>query len=114
MHGEKPISVLAVTQQLQKENNPKVDDEATIILTYKNAKVTIQASWNWPVGGKDMEVYGKTGVIYADNRNDLRVRIAKGYDEFQESKSRLEELRPPYSDSFAHLAAKEGRSVRME
>lgn len=105
MNGEKPIAVMAVTQQLQKENNPEVDDESTIILTYKNAKVTIQASWNWPIGRKDMEVYGKTGAIYADSRNDLRIRISKGYDGFQESKKRLDELSPPYNDPFTYFAA---------
>lgn len=105
MKGEKPLSVVAVTQQLQRENNPDVDDESTIILLYKNAKVTIQASWNWPIGRKDMEVYGRKGVIYADNRNDLRIRISEGYDGFQESKSRLDELPPPYHDPFTHFAA---------
>lgn len=46
LNGKKPIAVTAVTQQLQKENNPNVDDESTIILTYDHAKATIQASWN--------------------------------------------------------------------
>lgn len=105
MNGEKPLSVVAVTQQLQRENNPNVDDESTIILTYKNTKVTIQASWNWPIGRKDMEVYGRKGVIYADNRNDLRIRISEGYDGFLESKIRLDELPPPYNDPFTHFAA---------
>jgi predicted dehydrogenase len=105
MNGEKPLSVVAVTQQLQKENNPNVDDESTIILIYKNAKVTIQASWNWPIGRKDMEVYGKKGVIYADNRNELRIRISEGYDGFHESKKRLNERTSPHNDPFAFLAA---------
>lgn len=105
MHGEKPASVVAVTQQLQKENNPLVDDESTIILTYKNAKATIQASWNWPIGRKDMEVYGKKGVIYADNRNDLRVRMSEGYDGFYETKNKLTELPSPYNDPFTYLHA---------
>lgn len=105
MNGEKPLSVTAVTQQLQKENNPKVEDEATIILTYKNAKATIQASWNWPIGRKDMEVYGKMGVIYADNRNDLRIRMAEGYDGFHETQNALEERAAPYNDPFAYFAA---------
>ncbi len=105
MNGEKPLSVVAVTQQLQKENNPNVDDESTIILTYKNAKATIQASWNWPIGRKDMEVYGKNGVIYADNRNDLRIRISEGYDGYQASERRLVELPLPYNDPFAYFAA---------
>lgn len=105
LNGEKPLSVVAVTQQLQKENNPKVDDEATIILTYKNAKATIQASWNWPIGRKDMEVYGKTGVIYADNRDELRIRMAEGYDGYSETKSKLSERPSPYNDPFALFAA---------
>jgi predicted dehydrogenase len=113
MNGEKPLSVVAVTQQLQKENNPSVDDESTIILTYKNAKVTIQASWNWPIGRKDMEVYGKKGVIYADNRNELRVRISEGYDGFHESKRRLNERTSPHNDPFAFLAAVINKEISL-
>lgn len=74
-HGKRPLSVTAVTQQLQRENNPKVEDEATIILTYDSSTAIIQASWNWPIGRKDLEMYGLTGVLYSDNRNTLRVRI---------------------------------------
>ncbi len=105
MNGEKPLSVLAVTQQLQKENNPLVDDESTIVLTYQHAKVTIQASWNWPIGRKDMDVYGTDGVIHADNRNDLRVRMSEGYDGFSETRLRLDERPAPYHDPFAFFAA---------
>ena len=104
MNGKKPLSVTAITQQLQKENNPKVDDESTILLTYDNAKATIQASWNWPIGRKDMEVYGTTGVIYADNRNNLRLRIAEGYDGFKESFFQLKERPAPYNDPFSLFA----------
>jgi predicted dehydrogenase len=113
MNGEKPLSVVAVTQQLQKENNPNVDDESTIILTYKNAKATIQASWNWPIGRKDMEVYGQKGAIFTDNRSDLRIRIAEGYDGFHESKSRLDELPSPYNDPFAFLAAVINKEISL-
>jgi predicted dehydrogenase len=105
MNGERPLQVIGVTQQLQQENNPKVDDESTIILVYKNAKATIQASWNWPIGRKDMEVYGRKGVIYADNRNDLRKRMAVGYDGFIETSSKLNERPSPFHDPFAHFAA---------
>lgn len=104
MNGKKPVSVTAITQQLQKENNPKVDDESTILLTYDHAKATIQASWNWPIGRKDMEVYGTTGVIYADNRNNLRLRIAEGYDGFKESFFQLKERPAPYNDPFSLFA----------
>lgn len=103
--GERPIAVTAVTQQLQPENNPKVDDDATIILTYKTSQGIIEASWNWPMGRKDMEIYGLTGAIYADNRHDFRVRMAEGYDGFQETNEKLEEMPSPYDDPFSLLAA---------
>lgn len=105
MNGKIPVSVTAVTQQLQKENNPNVDDESTIILTYDNAKATIQASWNWPIGRKDMEVYGTTGAIYADNRKNLRMRIAEGYDGYKETTIKTEEQSSPYNDPFSFFAA---------
>lgn len=104
-NGKRPVSVTAVTQQLQAENNPNVDDEATILLTYDNSKTTIQASWNWPMGRKDMEVYGTTGAIFADNRNSLRVRMAEGYDGFRETSYKLPERSYPYNDPFVLLAA---------
>lgn len=105
MKGERPLRVIGVTQQLQQENNPKVDDESTILLVYENAKTTIQASWNWPIGRKDMEVYGRKGVIYADNRNDLRKRMAVGYDGFTETTHKLSERPAPFHDPFVHFAA---------
>ncbi len=105
MDGEKPDKVTAVTDQLQKENNPNVDDEAVIILTYSNSIAIIQPSWNWPIGRKDMEIYGLNGVVYADNRHDLRIRISEGYDGFSEESFALEERKPPYDDPFAFLAA---------
>ncbi|MEM6770161.1 MAG: Gfo/Idh/MocA family oxidoreductase [Bacteroidota bacterium] len=105
MDGEKPRYVTAVTQQLQPENNPKVDDDATIMLAYDRANATIQASWDWSIGRKDMEIYGLKGVAYADNRNDFRVRIAKGYDGFEEEASELPERQAPYDDPFALFAA---------
>ena len=105
MNGQKPNSVTAITAQQQPENNPKVDDEAIILLNYDKTVAVIQASWNWPIGRKDMEVYGLTGVIYADNRNDLRVRKAKGYDGFDEEKMTLSERKKPYNDPFVYFAA---------
>lgn len=114
LNGKRPITITAVTQQLQKENNPNVDDESTIILTYDHAKATIQASWNWPMGRKDMEVYGTTGAIYADNRNKLRMRIAEGYDGFKETSFKLEELPSPYNDPFSLFAAVIKKEITLD
>lgn len=105
MEGKRPITVTAVTQQQQPENNPKVDDDATILLKYDTANAVVQASWNWPIGRKDMEIYGLNGAIYADNRHDIRVRIAEGYDGYQEESYILEERLPPYDDPFSLFKA---------
>lgn len=105
MKGERPISVTAVTQQLNPADNPKVDDEATIILTYPHSQTIIEASWNWPIGRKDMEIYGLTGSIFSDNAKQLRLRIADGYDGFSEEKFELEERPKPFDDPFSVLMA---------
>ena len=74
MRGEEPVSVTAVTQQFKPGIYPKVDDEATIIVTYPTAQCIIQASWNWPFGRKDMEVYGETGYVIAENNTAMRLK----------------------------------------
>jgi predicted dehydrogenase len=71
MDGQKPISVTAVTQQLKPDIYPKVDDEASIILTYPTCQAIIQASWNWSYGRKDTEVYGTKGVLIANSKNKM-------------------------------------------
>ncbi|MEP1085173.1 MAG: Gfo/Idh/MocA family oxidoreductase [Algoriphagus sp.] len=103
--GKKPMSVTAVTQQLQPENNPKVDDEATIILAYDDSQGVIQASWNWPIGRKDMEIYGLTGAIYADNLFTVRVRNAEGYSGYDEETINLTYQNTPFEDPFTLFLA---------
>ena len=105
MDGRKPTAVTAVLQQQQPENNPKVDDEAIIILTYDKAVAVIEASWNWPIGRKDMEIYGQTGALYADNRRDLRIRMPKGYDGYTEERLSLDDRPAPYDDPYRFFAA---------
>ncbi|SFU16433.1 Predicted dehydrogenase [Algoriphagus locisalis] len=104
-NGKRPKSVTAVTQQLQPENNPKVDDEATIILNYEDSQAIIQASWNWPIGRKDMEIYGLTGAIYAENPTDVRVLNAEGYSGFEETEYKLEYQNTPFEDPFTLFLA---------
>jgi predicted dehydrogenase len=61
----------------------------------------IQASWNWPFGRKDFEVYGEKGYAIATGGEGLRVRLPG---------QRAEETRQPgvlpmaESDSISYLA----------
>lgn len=102
MQGEAPLTVTAVTQQLKPDIYPKVDDEATIILTYPQTQAIIQASWNWPVSRKDMEVYGQTGYVYAVDRYTLRLREN---EQASETTLSLPARSAPFDDPFAYLAA---------
>lgn len=74
MKGQQPLTVTAVTQQFKPDIYRNVDDEATIIVTYPGVQCIIQASWNWPYGRKDMEVYGDGGAIIVINSTTLRRR----------------------------------------
>jgi predicted dehydrogenase len=74
LKGQKPVSVTAVTRQFKPEIYPKVDDDATILVSYPGCMCIIQASWNWPFGRKDMEIYGEKGTVFALNKNEMRIR----------------------------------------
>ncbi|MEI9911975.1 MAG: Gfo/Idh/MocA family oxidoreductase [Bacteroidota bacterium] len=74
MKGETPETVTAVTQQIKPNLYPKVDDEATIIITYKKTQVIIEASWNWPFGRKDMELYGVTGYVFCKDGTNMLLK----------------------------------------
>ena len=102
LNGERPISVTAITQQLQPADYPKVDDEATIILTYAKAQGIVQASWNWPIARKDMEVYGEQGVVVAQDRNNLLMQLS---DTTAAQQKKLPERAYPLDDPFAFFKA---------
>ena len=102
MRGEAPLTVTAVTQQVKPAIYPHVDDEATIVLTYPRAQAILQASWNWPVGRKDMEVYGQRGYLIAPDRSTVRFRRD---EPSSEEERRLEPRPAPLGDPFAYLAA---------
>jgi predicted dehydrogenase len=75
--GQEPVSVTAITKQFKPEIYPKVDDDATIIVSYPNSICVIQASWNWPFGRKDMEIYGENGYIISQSNKEMRLKNQK-------------------------------------
>ena len=101
MHNQRPLSVLAVTQQIKPDIYPKVDDEGTIILTYPKTQTIIQASWNWPFARKDMEVYGQTGYVFTVDGTRMRIRLK---DEKSEHTAEATLADAPATDPFAYLA----------
>ena len=80
MNGKMPISVTAILKHIQPAAYPKVDDEATILLEYPDATGIIEASWNWPFGIKDFELFGTTGYLHATDGKTLIKRDKNTYD----------------------------------
>ena len=102
MDGQRPLTVTAVTQQIKPEIYPRVDDEATIVLSYPHAQAIIQASWNWPVDRKDMEVYGQTGYVITVKRDDIRGRRSQ---EDNEQQLAARAVPAPYDNELSYLRA---------
>jgi predicted dehydrogenase len=100
MDNRRPLKVTALTQTDKPGIYAHVDDEATVLLEYPKAQGIIQASWNWPVGRKDFEVYGATGYAIATGGDRLRVRLAGAPAE--ETRA-LPELKPQEADSISYL-----------
>ena len=48
LNGEASVSVSAFTKHLQPAVYPKVDDEADVLLNYRNQVAILQGSWTWP------------------------------------------------------------------
>jgi predicted dehydrogenase len=101
MDGRRPVAVTAVTQRFQPDVYRNVDDEATIVVEYPGAQGIIQASWNWPFDRKDMEIYGRTGQVFALRGDGLRVRMPGQ----QEAQSQAAPIPAPEDDFVHYLAA---------
>jgi predicted dehydrogenase len=102
LKGQKPEYVYAVLKQYKPAVYPKVDDDATIVLSYPSMEGIIHASWNWPFNRKDMHLYGTTGYIFSDDSQTIRYRLSEN------SVEKTEKLPPrdaPYDDPFIFFAA---------
>lgn len=76
MDGQRPESVFAESNHFKPEVYPKVEDEATIVLTYPRLQGIVQASWNLPFSERNLQIYGTTGYVFAPQMDLLRLRTA--------------------------------------
>jgi predicted dehydrogenase len=102
MDNQRPIAVTALLQTVKPQIYPHVDDQATVLVQYPKAQGVIQASWNWPFGRKDLEVYGQTGYAIATGGNTLHVRLP---NQAQEQLQDLSPLPDDEADSISYLKA---------
>ena len=75
----RPTRVYATSLKLKTEQHNKVDDDATMVLDYPDATVIVEASWDWPYGMDQVEVFGAKGSLLASH-DDLFYRSGSGGD----------------------------------
>jgi predicted dehydrogenase len=99
--NQKPVSVTAVTRQTKPDIYTKVDDDATVVISYPKAQVVIMASWSWPYGRDDIEIYGTAGSIKTLDGRTMFLRVG----DKREEKITAKPMEPLYSDSLSYLTA---------
>jgi predicted dehydrogenase len=71
----RPDTVYTTVQHLRPDLYPKVEDNATMVLSYKDAVGIFEGSWNLPRSFQDLEIYSHDGSVYLKNG---KVEIQKG------------------------------------
>jgi predicted dehydrogenase len=107
MEGRRPVAVTAIAQKFQPAAYSKVEDESTIILEYPEAQGIIQASWNWPIGRKDMEIYGERGALVVPDGRHLQLATSTA----KEREMEVPLLKGAEEDQLAYLAAVVRRQI---
>jgi len=110
MGGAEPLTVTAVTLRIKPKVYARVDDDATIVLTYPSAQAILEPSWNWTYGRKDMEVYGTVGTVHALDGKTMRVRTGTNGEERTVTP---DPLVAPVDEPFDYLAAVVRGDVRV-
>ncbi|MGJ8636748.1 MAG: Gfo/Idh/MocA family protein [Phycisphaerales bacterium] len=93
MDNQMPDTVTAITRQLKPEIYPEVDDDATIVLGYKDSVAVIQASWAWTHDNKDMDLFTPGASYHAQKWDSLAVRDPDGAMKKRDVFSRSDEQR---------------------
>lgn len=73
----RPQTVFANAIQLRPEEFGKAEDNATLVLTYKDGVGLFEGSWDLPRSFQDLEVFGRKGSLYMTSRE---VELRQGRD----------------------------------
>ncbi len=93
----RPETVYARVDHLQPERFPKVEDNATIVLGYKNGAGIFEGSWDLPRGFQDLEVFGRSASLKMVNG---KVEFRKGRNT---EESPIEKLPPERADPLTYM-----------
>jgi predicted dehydrogenase len=73
----RPETVFAQVNHLRPETFPKVEDNSTMILHYKNGVGIFEGSWDLPRSFQDLEIFGLKGSLYM-TRDGVELRQGRG------------------------------------
>lgn len=96
----KPETVYAHANHLRPEIFPKVEDNADLILGYKNGVGIFEASWDLPRSYQDLEIFSVKGSVYMEQKS---VTVQKGRDKRTLD---LTPLPPEESEPVAYMASR--------
>jgi predicted dehydrogenase len=97
----RPDSVYAETNQLRPETFPKVEDNSSMTLKYKNGVGIFEGSWDLPRSFQDLEVFGREGSISMQNG---KVELRKGNRRGSDAQNvAIEPLSPERSEPVAYM-----------
>jgi predicted dehydrogenase len=97
----RPETVYAHVNHLRPAEFPKVEDNADLVLGYKNAVGIFEASWDLPRSYQDLEVMGRKGSVYM-KKGSVEEQIGK-----QAKTSRaLTSLPPDESEPVAYMVSR--------
>jgi len=98
-----PESVYTSVLHLKPETYPKVEDNATIILNYKDGVAIFEGSWDLPPRPPSgNEVFGRTGSIVMGRTVELRKSGGRGAQQ-QPEQIKVTPLPPERSDAISYL-----------
>lgn len=101
MEGRAPDLVVASVSTLKPDTYPRVDDDATMVLTYPDATAVIQASWAWTHDTKEADLFTEGGSLHCGKWDSLSTRRP----EQPPQKASLSPRPPPYANEWSYLRA---------
>ncbi len=96
----RPETVYAHVNHLRPDVFPKVEDNADMLLGYKNGVGIFEASWDLPRSYQDVEVFGLKGSVYMQNG---KVELSKGK---QKQEIPLTPLAPDDAEPIAYMVSR--------
>ncbi len=97
----KPETVYAHANHLRPEEFPKVEDNADLILGYKNAVGIFEGSWDLPRSYQDLEVFGNNGGVHMEQKA-VTLQKVRGKAQTLD----LTALPPEESEPIAYMASR--------